>query len=272
MPQYVVLISGTPAKSRPDVHGCDMTMLATLILPLSSVTFAFERSHISGKVICVLLFAGSIFAWSIMITKLRDLRKSSRASRLFLSAYRKESHPVALFLKEPLSDASPIHVVYGKTCNSLATALGVHGADPAELCMGAVGSTMKRLGEMQVSALRNVAQRTVADQALILEDQMGFLATAVTAAPFLGLLGTVWGVMVAFGNIRGASAMLSEVTPGISGALLTTVVGLLVALPSSIGYNIIVSQIRRLRVRMDNFTEEFMSDVERYFLHELENE
>ena len=92
---------------------------------------------------------------------------------------------------------------------------------------------------------------------------------AVTAAPFLGLLGTVWGVMVAFGSILGSgSAMLSEVAPGISGALLTTVIGLLVALPSSVGYNIIAGQIRTLRVRMDNFLQEFMSDMERYFLHE----
>ena len=128
---------------------------------------------------------------------------------------------------------------------------------------------MHRLGEMQVSAVRNVAERTMADEALMLEDSMGLLATAVTAAPFLGLLGTVWGVMEAFSGMAATgSPMLSAVAPGISGALLTTVVGLLVALPSSIGYNMLSNKIRRFCVEMDNFSQELNQDVERYFLHE----
>ena len=98
---------------------------------------------------------------------------------------------------------------------------------------------------------------------------MGLLATAVTAAPFLGLLGTVWGVMEAFSGMAATgSPMLSAVAPGISGALLTTVVGLLVALPSSIGYNMLSNKIRRFCVEMDNFSQELNQDVERYFLHE----
>lgn len=239
---------------------------------MGSLTFAFDQSHLSGRIICLVLFAGSIWAWSIMVTKLRDLARAARQSREFLAAYRKESHPVSLFLKRQRFRATPLSAIYDHTCKTLGAMLESRGADPAELFMGGVGSTMKRLGEIQVSALRNVAQRTMTDLALLLEDNMSFLATAVTTAPFLGLLGTVWGVMVAFGNIAGSgSAMLSEVAPGISGALLTTVVGLLVALPSSIGYNMIAGRIRRLRVMMDNFTQEFISDIERYFLRDPDN-
>jgi biopolymer transport protein TolQ len=203
-----------------------------------------------------------------MITKFRELQKAASVSRRFLATYRKEAHPVSLFLKTQKYKMSPLNAIYEATCKSLTASLESRGADPAELFMGGVGTTLQRLGDMQVSLLRNVAQRTMTDQALLMEDKMGFLATSVTAAPFLGLLGTVWGVMVAFGNIKGGSAMLSDVTPGISGALLTTVIGLLVALPSSIGYNMIASQIRRLRVSMDNFVQEFSSDIERHFLHE----
>ena len=96
---------------------------------------------------------------------------------------------------------------------------------------------------------------------------MGLLATAVTGAPFLGLLGTVWGVMDAFKAMAvTGSVMLSEVAPGISGALLTTVVGLLVALPSLIGYNLLSSEIRRMSVAMENFSDELVKDLERHFL------
>ena len=203
-----------------------------------------------------------------MITKIIELFRAARESQDFLIAYRKDPHPVSLFLKRRGYNASPLYAVYEKTCESLGSSLEARGADPAELFMGGIGSTLQRLGQMPISAIRNVSQRTMADRALMLEENMGFLATAVSAAPFLGLLGTVWGVMVSFSAIKGASAMLSEVTPGISGALLTTVVGLVVALPSSIGYNVITTQIRRLRVMMDNFAQELMSDVERHFLHE----
>jgi len=88
----------------------------------------------------------------------------------------------------------------------------------------------------------------------------------VSTGPFLGLLGTVWGVMEAFGAMANSgSALLSAVAPGIAGALLTTVVGLLVALPSSIGYNMLTTRIRRLAVQMDNFSQEFAADVQKQF-------
>ena len=133
--------------------------------------------------------------------------------------------------------------------------------------MGGVASESRRLDEVQVSAIRNVSERTMADQALLLENRMGLLATAASTAPFLGLLGTVWGVMEAFGGMAvSGSAMLSDVAPGISGALVTTVVGLLVALPSAIGYNLLSDQVRRFSVEMDNFTQELASDIERHYL------
>ena len=98
---------------------------------------------------------------------------------------------------------------------------------------------------------------------------MGTVANAVSTCPFLGLLGTVWGVMDAFGGMAvSGAATLSAVAPGISGALLTTIVGLLVAIPSAIGYNVLTNRIRKLHVQMDNFAQEFMSAVQRAYLSE----
>lgn len=244
------------------------TMHALLYsLPLAGVTFALRESNWSGKIIVLVLFVGSMFAWSIMLTKIKELRVARRMSRRFLQAYRKEGHPAALFIRRQHFDGSPLNDIYQRACTALGAAFESRGVDPNDLFMGAVGATEHHLNEIQVSGVRNVSERTLADQALLLENSMGFIATAITTAPFLGLLGTVWGVMDAFGGMAvSGSAMLSAVAPGISSALLTTVVGLLVALPSAIGYNILSDQIRRLSVNMDNFVQEFMADVEHHYL------
>jgi biopolymer transport protein TolQ len=133
----------------------------------------------------------------------------------------------------------------------------------------ALGGRTPRLNTLQIGAIRNAAEREVADQVLALESQMGILATAVNASPLMGLLGTVWGVMLAFtGMAIQGSANLSAVAPGIAGALLTTVVGLIVAIPSAIGYNYLTSQIRTLTVQMDNFADALVADMQRHFIRE----
>ena len=88
------------------------------------------------------------------------------------------------------------------------------------------------------------------------------IQTLIALCPVLGLLGTVWGVMDAFsGMADSGSAALSAVAPGISGALLTTIIGLIVALPSMIGYNLLSSKIRFIAVQMDNFSQELISRI-----------
>ncbi|MBN1269135.1 MAG: MotA/TolQ/ExbB proton channel family protein [Kiritimatiellae bacterium] len=235
-------------------------------LPLADVFFAFRTSNFAGKVIVVLLFVGSIFAWTIMITKYMELRRARAESKRFLQAFRKEGHPVALFLRRQRFPDSPLYKIYEMGCSALGAELEARGVDTQELFMGSVGTPPRHLNATQIDGVRNVTERTVADLALLLEDKMGLLATAVSASPFLGLLGTVWGVMDAFGGmaVTGA-ATLSAVAPGIAGALLTTVIGLLVALPSAIGYNLLTNRIRELCVDMDNFAQEFTAEIRRAF-------
>jgi biopolymer transport protein ExbB/TolQ len=236
---------------------------------LAGVGFAIRQSNLAGKVIVAILFVGSIFAWSVMLTKMREMRVARAMSFRFLQAYRKENHPAGIFLKRGRFEGSPLYVVYDRTCMALGTALEARGVEPEELFMGGVGSERRCLNEVQLSGVRNVAERTMADQALLLENSMGLLATSASTAPFLGLLGTVWGVMDAFGGMAmTGTAMLAAVAPGISGALLTTVIGLLVALPSAIGYNMLSDRLRRMSVEMDNFTQELISDIEHHY-HKL---
>ena len=237
-------------------------------LPIADIASAFWDSTLPGQVIVLVLFLGSAAAWTIMWTKRAQLRYATRSSEQFVEAFRAGSNPVTLYVREEEFAGSPLNTIYKEGCAALETELQAHGIHAEEIG-DTVSATHRRLTHNQLEALRAVVDRNVADGALMLEDQMGLLATAVSAAPFLGLLGTVWGVMDAFsGMAESGNAALSAVAPGISGALLTTIVGLLVALPSMIGYNMLSARIRRISVQMDNFAQEFISEIQNTYVRE----
>lgn len=239
-------------------------------LPVANLMDAFWDSTLPGKAIVIMLWLGSAAAWTIMVTKWWQLQLAVNATGVFLDAFRSERTPTALFTKREEYQGSPLNTIYKAGCMALGGELQAHGIDPDDLLMGDMTSEAhRRLSLNQLETLRSVVDRNVADEALNLESQMGGLATAVSAAPFLGLLGTVWGVMDAFaGMAQSGSAALSAVAPGISGALLTTIVGLLVALPSMIGYNLLSAKIRHISVQMDNFAQEFISEIQNTYVIE----
>lgn len=234
-------------------------------MPLANMTEAFMESTLPGKAIVLLLFVGSAAAWTIMVTKSLSLRSADLSTEVFVEAFREDRNPLGLYVKQESYPSAPSNTIYEEGCEALSEELEANGVDPTNLMAG----NMRCLSPSQLETLRAVVDRNVADEALKLEDQMGLLATAVSAAPFLGLLGTVWGVMDAFsGMAEAGNAALSAVAPGISGALLTTIIGLLVALPSMIGFNLLSSRIRRLSVQMDNFAQEFISAIQNYYVVE----
>ncbi len=236
------------------------------MLPVAGLVYALHESNTAGKVIVVLLICGSVWAWTIMLTKVRVLKLGLHGNHAFLGAYRHETSPVGVYLKRRRYGDAPLYVLYDHALRALGRAVEARGVDQNDLFMGQIGKDSFFLRKPDIRSVRAAAERSLADQALLMEESMGLLATAASAAPFLGLLGTVWGVMEAFGGMASqGSAMLSAVAPGISGALLTTVIGLMVALPSAIGYNLLGDQIRRISVEMSNFVEELMSDLECYY-------
>jgi biopolymer transport protein ExbB/TolQ len=230
-------------------------------VPVGSVVLAFEQSNLAGQLIVVILFLGSILAWTVMAAKARELKAAMEDTRRFIEEYRKQDSPLGLYRRGGRGfENSPAFAVYMAAVEKLSGAVGRGGGELERASKATIGGA-------QMNAIRTASERALSDQSQQLESQMGLLATSVTAAPFLGLLGTVWGVLDAFQGmtITGAN-MLATVAPGIAGALLTTVVGLLVALPSSIGYNMLTDRIRRLCVQMDMFAQEFISDIERRYV------
>ena len=118
-------------------------------------------------------------------------------------------------------------------------------------------------GVVNLDTLRNVLGRAIDTEVLQLEQHVSWLSTAVQGGPFLGLLGSAWGVMSVFAQMGiYGTVRLGAVAPGISAALLATVVGLLVAIPSLFGYNWVAQRIRHQTMELENFADEFLSAVE----------
>lgn len=234
---------------------------------MADVLAAFRTSNfLSGKLIVIILVVASVLAWTVMVSKYRELAAAQRASSRFQQAFRRENHPLTLFLRRQNFPGSPVYKIYEAGCTALGGELTPERNSASELFPENMQLARATLSTLQIEVVRRVTERTVADEALKIESRMGFLMTAISASPLLGLLGTVWGVLDAFGAMAvEGMANLSAVAPGISGALLTTVVGLLVALPSSIGYNILTGRIRALAVQMDNFSQEFVAELQRTF-------
>ena len=122
-----------------------------------------------------------------------------------------------------------------------------------------------RQGTPNAARIRIVLDTTVAAESEKLDRNLGLLATVGSAAPFIGLFGTVWGIMNAFTSIAAAkSTSLAVVAPGIAEALFATALGLLAAIPAVIAYNRYADQVSRLELRYDAFMEEFSTILQRY--------
>jgi biopolymer transport protein ExbB/TolQ len=221
--------------------------------------YAFRTSDLVGQAIVVMLFFGSMFTWTIMIEKGIALYRAKKASFEFIRRFREKSYPLHL-LTEAERNPGPVARIYENGATELMTFYGLtpdqalrYGTDPVPV---------QKLSTAEIETVRSSLERAVSDQILHIEDRIGLLATAVSVSPFFGLFGTVWGVMVAFCSMAmQGRADIGAMAPGVAGALLTTVVGLLVAIPSLIGYNLLTNTIRQITVSMDNFVEEFMAQV-----------
>src|SRR5581483_11172152 len=231
------------------------TGMLEIVAAGGGLLFAFDHATIAGKLVLILLAVASIFSWSIMITKLRVIRFARKQNARFLAAFHQDRQPLRLFEKNARFPGSPVFNVYRAGCQEMTFHL---------LGSSEVDETFRARLEIAVNA---AMERAVGETALSLESQMILLATAVSGSPFLGLLGTVWGVMDAFTGVAEAGAPnLVAMAPGVSGAHITTVTALCVAIPAMFGYNFLVTSIRGIIVEMDNFAAELASEFEHKYV------
>lgn len=242
-------------------------MAATLLPILASggILFAFENSTLAGRLVLLALFIASIFSWTVMWTKWRMIHRAQRRRDQFLDLFRTDRQPLRIYTDRLRFDGAPVFSVYKAGCRELTYQL--LGASDVDETFRARLDTAQKISPAQMRVVTTAMERAVGETALRLESQMILLATAVSGAPFLGLLGTVWGVMDTFSDVATAgSANLAAMAPGVSAALITTVTGLLVAIPAMFGYNFLVTTIRGTIVELDNFAAELASEFEHKFV------
>lgn len=233
------------------------------VLASIGLEFAIRESTTPGLVICCILVLLSSISWAIMITKLFVVMRARSQAKKFMREFRSSRHPLEMFADQAWYGAAPPFGVYHAASRELTYHL--LGTPEVDSTFRARLQNAERITPSQMDAVTTAMERAVGEMVEKLEARMSFLATAVSGAPFLGLLGTVWGVMDTFGGVAAADgvATLKTMAPGVSAALVTTVVALLVAIPAMFGYNYLVSGIRSLISQLDNFAAELSNALHR---------
>jgi len=249
--------------------------MAALLFPTTflasggGLIYAFDQSTLPGRLVLLALFIASVFSWTVMVTKFRVLRRAQIQREKFLDIFRADRRPLHLFRERARFEGAPVFSVYKAGCRELCYQL--LGSSEVDDTFRARLDTAPKISPAQMRVVTSAMERAVGENALRLESQMILLATAVSGAPFLGLLGTVWGVMETFADVAQAgSASLTAMAPGVSAALITTVTGLLVAIPAMFGYNYLVTTVRGMIVEMDNFAAELASEFEHKYVDHTE--
>lgn len=212
----------------------------------SSITDYFLQSNFAGQVIVVILMLFSVVAWGVMFCKYIDL---TTIEDLNTKARRKISQSASL--AEALSETKSSQSPFAKLLKEAMTTIG--HMDVASRANSA----------MRTAMVENALLRAMSRETAKYEQKMTLLGTIISGAPFMGLLGTVWGVMDCFGAMsQQTSVTLQQLAPGVAGSLLTTVAGLLVAIPSVFGFNFLTTQIRKMGVEIENFATSLSDRIE----------
>ena len=227
--------------------------------------YALEHSTIPGKVVLFALFLASVISWTVMVTKFRMLGRVRERRMDFLDAFRADRQPLSLYQSGARFAGGPVFAVYQAGCRELS--FQMLGSAEVDETFAARLESAPKISPAQMRMVQTAMERCVGETALKLESQMVLLSTAVSGAPFLGLLGTVWGVMDTFSDVATAGkANLAAMAPGVSAALITTVTGLLVAIPAMFGYNWLITTLRGMIVELDNFAAELSSAIEHKYV------
>ena len=214
--------------------------------------------------VLLLLLVFSVVSWAIILMKYRSFRRVRQENEAFLEAYMKSGKLSDILPEAKKLKFSTVAEVFRVGYGELGKATrAIRGSSPAR--------EMDELGPpaLEMKVIDNVERalnRACGSEATKLESALGFLATTGSASPFIGLFGTVWGIMDTFKGIgaRG-SATLAIVAPGISEALIATAAGLAAAIPAVIFYNYYLNRIKTMTLEMDNFASELVNIIDRSY-------
>lgn len=207
-------------------------------------------SHNAMVIVVLGILAGfSVFSWTVILSKWQSFRGARKANARFLRAFRKATGFEAVMVASEQFRPSPLVAIFD------------FGYEEVERQVKSRGGVTNR------PALERTIQLGISEEIAKLERNLNWLATTASVCPFIGLFGTVLGIISAFLGLATSqgSASLKSVGPGIAEALITTAVGLGAAIPAAIFYNLFSQKIREMGARMDDFALEFLNMTERSF-------
>jgi biopolymer transport protein TolQ len=210
-----------------------------------------------GKFVLLVLLAQSLFSWTIIFAKWRTFKVVLQENARFLNDFWNAASIEDIFVKSDQYQESTVATTFKSGVKELKKIMAQPEIEAdqndSHLALDNVSRSLARTSTAEIATL---------------EKNIGWLATTASAAPFIGLFGTVWGIMDAFQKIGASgSANLAVVAPGISEALIATAFGIGAAIPAVIAYNHFSTQIRRIAIDMDGFSQDFLNIVQRSNLH-----
>jgi biopolymer transport protein TolQ len=212
------------------------------------------------KVVLVILFMLSVVSWAVIFHKALQFRLVRVESGRFLKLYRESRRFSLVASGGKRLRQSPLARIYLGAYQELSAT----GAPPPDVMDGGPEPADEMLPPERLESLQRAMRRVQAGEIERMEKHLAFLATTASAGPFIGLFGTVIGIMGSFQAIGAqGSASLAVVAPGISGALVSTAAGLGAAIPAVVGYNYFVGRVRHWITEMENFGLELTNLVER---------
>jgi biopolymer transport protein TolQ len=248
----------------------------------NALGFAIDKATTEGKICIGFLILVSFISWTVIINKARQLYKASKMSKRFFRDYRSTRDPMEIFNAGDDYTGAPAYEIYYTGAEELAYHLKNNPVQVErvvrasnnlpEAARGAVTdhfarSVTTKISNASFESVKVAIERAVSAQQISLEKGMIILTTAVAGGPFIGLLGTVWGVMETFSGIAvQKAASLQAMAPGVAGALIATVAGLFVAIPAMFAYNYMVTTIRAMTQEMDNYATEYATSIEHAYV------
>jgi len=224
---------------------------------LTSLTF-FTGTGLVVKIVLIILLYFSVVSWTIIFFKLLQVYRANIESERFLEFFWKTKRFDLVNAQLDRFANSPLSVMFNEGYGELKKLMekGEHPEEPDGISTDLGG----------IDNIARALRRATTSEITRLEKYLTFLATTGATAPFIGLFGTVWGIMTAFKGIgETGSASLAVVAPGIAEALIATAIGLVAAIPAVMGYNHFQHKIRVVISEMDSFSTEFLNIVQRTF-------
>jgi len=223
------------------------------------VLFLYAGPMVKGVIL--LLLSLSVICWGISLFKFLVLRSALNESESFLDIFWNNQSLSRTFTDAKPLEHSPLAEIFRSGFLELQQ-IQQQSAGESRTSDPATASPLSLYG---MGAIKRALDQAATAELTRLEKNLGFLATTGSIAPFIGLFGTVWGIMNSFRDIgRQGSANLATVAPGIAEALVATAFGLLAAIPAVVLYNYFLGRIKMLTAEMDNFSSELLNIIERY--------